>query len=285
MAFFTSWQTWAKLTFVSVTFRFATSLTLDISQVLGCAIVSLPFPTTRTFTNSRGQCLVLTYAVGVRCSNKRKLKKHTIRIAMEIAERGEMAEASRRSDEAPFGIRAIEKGRIVEGVWNSRATTPLQTPTSSKPSSPVLKAAKNTLKKHKRDSSLSAVSHVDIPEPTLVPPNSRVIVFRPPDAPMDKSGLTERNQIRGDMLEMDHEISLRSHMDDRSRLELYNDRPITEADGGLALSWSRLHVGSSWTDKGMLYLNPGGASPKANWHWERLSAERTPKKQANSESS
>jgi len=43
-------------------------------------------------------------------------------------------------------------------------------------------------------------------------------------------------------------------MDDRSRLELYKDRPITEADSGLALSRSRLHVGSSWTGKGKLYL-------------------------------
>ena len=262
MAFFSSWQTWVKLTFVSVTLHFATNLTLDISQVLGCAIVSLPFPTTRTFTNSRGQCLVLAYAVGVRCSNKRKLKKHTIRIAMEIAERGEMAEASRHSDEVPFGIRAIEKGCIVEGVWNSRATTPLQTPTSSKPSSPVLKAAKNTLKKHKRDSSLSAVSHVDIPEPALVPPNLRVIDFWSLNAPVDKSGLTERNEIRGDMLEMDHEMSLRSHLDDKSPLELYNDRSITEADGGLALSRSRLHVGSSWTGNGMFSLNPGGEFPE-----------------------
>jgi hypothetical protein len=259
MAFFRSWQTWVKLTFVSATLLSAkTNLTLDTSQALGCAIVSLPFPATRTCADDHGQCLVLIYAVGVRYSNKRKLKKHTIRIAMEIAERGEMAEASRRSDEIPFGIRAIERGCIVEGVWNSKATTPLQTPYSSKASSPVLKAAKNTLKKHKRDSSLSNVSHVDIPEPALVPANSRAIVFCPPNAPVDKNVLTERSQIAAGMLDIGHEISLRGHLDDGSGLELYNDRLTAEAGWSLTLSGSRPYVGSTWTSTGMLSLRPGG---------------------------
>ena len=36
------------------------------------------------------------------------------------------------SDEIPFGIRAIEQGYKVEGVWISKTNTPLQTPISSR---------------------------------------------------------------------------------------------------------------------------------------------------------
>jgi hypothetical protein len=268
MAFFSSWQTWVKLTFVRVILLSGeTNLTLDTSQVLGCAIVSFQSPTSRTFADDYGQCLVLIYAIGVRYSNKRKLKKHTSRIAMEIADRDEMVEASRRSDEVPFGIRAIERGCIVEGVWNSKATTPLQTPTSSKASSPVLKAAKNTLKKHRRDSSLSNVSHVDISEPVLVTPNSRANVFGSPTALVEKNGLKMRNQIAGDKVEMDDEISLRDHLGDVSGLELYNDRPISAAGYGLTLSRSGPHVGPSWTSNGMLSLSSRGVIPKGQWTW------------------
>jgi hypothetical protein len=266
MAFFSSWQTWVKLTFVRIILLSAqTNLTLDTSQVLGCAIVSFPSPTSHTFANDYGQCLVLIYALGVRYSNKRKLKKHTSRIAMEIAERDELVEVSRRSDEVPFGIRAIERGCIVEGVWNSKATTPLQTPASSKASSPLLKATKNTLKKHKRDSSLSNVSHVDIPEPALVTSNSRAIVLGSANAPVEKSGLKARNQIAGDVVEMDDEIFLRDHLDDVPGLELYNDLSISAAGYGLTLSRSRPHVGPSWSSNGMLPLSPRGVVPKSQW--------------------
>src|SRR5947209_2321846 len=125
MAFFTSWQTWVKLTFVSAILCVAgIMLSLDETQVLGCSVVSHPSAVNRAFADSYGQCVVLVYATGVHYSNKRKLKKHTDRIATEIEERGEMIEAIRNSEEIPFGIRAIERGCMVDGIWNSKATTP-----------------------------------------------------------------------------------------------------------------------------------------------------------------
>jgi hypothetical protein len=166
-----------------------------------------------------------------------------------------MTEAVRRSEEVPFGIRAIERGYVVEGVWNSKATTPLQTPTSSKASSPVLKAAKNTLKKHKRDSSLSNVSHVDIPEPALLTLNSRELVSELPNTPADKIGTTPRNHIAAGMVDMEHEMSARDHLADGPGPALYNDRPVTATSYGLPSSRSGTKVGPCLTSNGMLSLN------------------------------
>jgi hypothetical protein len=47
-------------------------------------------------------------------------------------ERGEMVQAIPAADRIPFGIRAIESGREVNGIWNSNASTPLQAPGSRK---------------------------------------------------------------------------------------------------------------------------------------------------------
>ena len=89
-------------------------------------------------------------------------------MAVERAERGEMSLTARQSgEEASFGIRAIEKGYEVEGVWNSRTTTPLQSPVTSSPPSPGLRGH-SKLKKIQRNSSLSNLSQLEIPEAALV---------------------------------------------------------------------------------------------------------------------
>ena len=73
---------------------------------------------------------------------------------------------TRESDEVPFGIRAVEEGCEVEGVWNSKTNTPLQTAQSSCPGTPMMKP-KNTLKK-KRDSSISTQSAFDTPKSAVL---------------------------------------------------------------------------------------------------------------------
>lgn len=80
-----------------------------------------------------------------------------------------MREIVGQGDKVPFGVRAIERGYHVEGVWNSKATTPLQTPPSSKPSSPVLRG-KRIVKKNKRETIESNTSSPDIPELALIAP-------------------------------------------------------------------------------------------------------------------
>ena len=117
------------------------------------------------------QCAVLVYAFGVRYRNSRKVQRHKLRIAAEIVERGEVTQTMRESAEIPFGIRAIEKGCEVEGVWNSKASTPLQTPIGSKAPSPIIRPRR--LQKRRRSSSLASVSALDMPEPALVTPASR----------------------------------------------------------------------------------------------------------------
>lgn len=67
--------------------------------------------------------LIAAYCVKLRIwiQDRRYEKK----MAAEQAERGEVTLVSQVSDEVPFGIRALIEDAEVEGVWNSRALTPL----------------------------------------------------------------------------------------------------------------------------------------------------------------
>lgn len=70
----------------------------------------------------------------------------------------------------PFGIRAIEKGLEVEGVWNSRTTTPLQEPSfRSQSSSPSLKTG-SRVQRSNRNSSVSSLSPSEVPSSVYPPP-------------------------------------------------------------------------------------------------------------------
>jgi hypothetical protein len=263
MPFFTSWQTWVKLTFVSAILSSAgTLLSFDESQVLACSIVSHPSAVNNAFADSYGQCVVLVYATGVRYSNKRKLKKHTDRVATEIEERGEMTEAVRNSEEVPFGIRAIERGCMVDGIWNSKATTPLHTPPSSKASSPVLKA-KNTLKKHKRESSLSNVSQLDIPEPASVPSKSTGPGIGFLKISSEEPGTTPRYQVTAGVQHLEPEAVARDHLADGPGPALYHDRTITTTPSILPLSKPGSQPEQSWSSNGTLVPSSWTSSLKA----------------------
>lgn len=129
-------------------------------------------------------------------------------------ERGEMRKTVGQGGEVPFGIRAIERGCTVDGVWNSKATTPLQTPPSSKPSSPVLRGI-NTLRKDKRDSSSSNISRLAIPEPVLVTPYSRAQSGGMPCGSVEDSRSTDRTRVATDSPSTELEMSKRAQTADR----------------------------------------------------------------------
>ena len=81
-----------------------------------------------------------------------------------MAECGEITE--RASEDVPFGVRAIEAGDEVDGIWNSKAATPLQSPTPktfSEPSTSSLKRPK--LQKVRKGESESSLSKFELPEP------------------------------------------------------------------------------------------------------------------------
>lgn len=72
----------------------------------------------------------------VRVRNDIVMKRLIAQEDLERAERGCLpAMRSIDRDEIPFGIRAIEQGIKVEGIWVSRRNTPLQSPGSSRPPS------------------------------------------------------------------------------------------------------------------------------------------------------
>jgi hypothetical protein len=205
--------------------------------------------------------VVLAYATGVRYSNKRELKKHTDRIAAEIEERGEMTGAVRHSEEVPFGIRAIERGFLVDGIWNSKTTTPLHTPSSSKASSPVLKA-KGALKKHKRESSLSNVPQLDIPEPASAPSGSTGSGTRFPKIPSEEPGTTPRYQVAAGMKHLERGTFARGCLADGPMPALYDDRTVTTTPYVLLLPKSALQPEQALDSNGTLVPSPWASSPK-----------------------
>ncbi|PHH60057.1 hypothetical protein CDD81_2143 [Ophiocordyceps australis] len=99
-AFFTSWESWQDMTFV-----------------LGC-------------------CIVLVFAVGVLKLwwSNRQLRKHEV---IEEERRARLAEmrccgiSAIGPSEIPFGVRALQSGVEVEGIWISQSNTPTDSPRNS----------------------------------------------------------------------------------------------------------------------------------------------------------
>lgn len=74
-----------------------------------------------------------------------------------------MVEAERRKDEIPFGVRAIQSGIQVEGIWISNPNTP----TPSTPASPALTPMGGIRGNgiNSARASSSTISHLEIPQP------------------------------------------------------------------------------------------------------------------------
>jgi len=70
----------------------------------------------------------------------------------------------RSSDEIPFGAKAMLEDPDIEGVWNSRASTPLQSPILAPRSSSHSRLSLNPFSKSRRNSSVSSLSHLDLPQ-------------------------------------------------------------------------------------------------------------------------
>lgn len=77
------------------------------------------------------------YAIFIRLRNKRRTARYAAEDAAEKAHGGQAAGRHGQS-EVPFGVRCLEEGVDVEGVWSSNANTPLQSPKTSPASSPRL---------------------------------------------------------------------------------------------------------------------------------------------------
>ena len=107
---------------------------------------------------------VLACAFAIRLVKHRKMKRLQAQHPMAKAEQGETEQ------EIPFGLRAIEQGFEVEGVWNSNATTPLHSPAASLLNSSSSRSM-NKLTRPKRDLSISSISVLDIPQSAHVKSN------------------------------------------------------------------------------------------------------------------
>ncbi|KAL8673375.1 MAG: hypothetical protein Q9168_002201 [Polycauliona sp. 1 TL-2023] len=169
-AFWNSWQLWEKLTFVTVIF-------------LGLLKVA---------------------------HNHWKLRKYT-RVAQRKAadrenglERAPSVQRRKRGNDIPFGVRAIESGIEVDGVWISRSNTPA----NSTPGSPALSATKDMhtpthpVPASDRGSTVSTMSRLEIPQAAHGHPrpsparSSNSSYTRVAGNPFDRSSSSDRSPSR-----------------------------------------------------------------------------------------
>lgn len=114
------------------------------------------------------------------------------------------SKANEYEDDIPFGIRAIERGVSVDGVWVSRSNTPTQSVSGSpaseseslnytRPNPPITAGSPD------RTSSISNMSHLEIPQPVHGYPGGSNTSTRSSDisdAPFERGLPTEEFQTR-----------------------------------------------------------------------------------------
>lgn len=108
--------------------------------------------------------------------NKWRLRKYTAVAEKKTALRREMQHATSvkrgrsQRQQIPFGIRALESGIEVDGVWISGSNTPASTPGT--PNIPAMKL-QPTHKRHSSEvsSSISEMSRIEVPRPVHEQPS------------------------------------------------------------------------------------------------------------------
>lgn len=112
-----------------------------------------------------------------------------------------MAQTPGQEEEVPFGIRAIERGCEIDGVWNSKTNTPLQTPGNSNPGSPLMRPKDLgngllSLQKHRRNLSLSTMSYLEINVSDQPKPESKTLPDNATDTASEAKSSSEQENAR-----------------------------------------------------------------------------------------
>ena len=79
-------------------------------------------------------------------------------------EKADSRQRVRSSDDIPFGSKAMLEDPDIEGVWNSQASTPLQSPILAPRSSSHTRMSLNLFSRSRRNCSVSSLSHLDHPQ-------------------------------------------------------------------------------------------------------------------------
>lgn len=101
-----------------------------------------------------------------------RLRRITRSLERDI-ERLEVRQTIRSSDEIPFGARAMLEDPDVEGVWNSKASTPLQSPVLPSRNSSPSRFSLNMFSRSRRNSSVSSIGSISSNDNALCISNGR----------------------------------------------------------------------------------------------------------------
>lgn len=143
-AFWNSWQLWEKLCFV-----------------MGTAIVLVVFAGMIKLAHTHWKLRKYTALAKTKAAQKE-----------EAIQRHPSVVRRKKGNDIPFGVRAIESGIEVDGVWISRSNTPANSNPNSNPASPDLSANNESAAQtaphsspFDRTSAVSNVSRLEIPQP------------------------------------------------------------------------------------------------------------------------
>lgn len=201
-------------------------------------------------------CLKLVY-------NHWRLRKYTALAAAKAAQRQDMQHTPsvrrRKGNDVPFGVRAIESGIEVDGVWISRSNTPAP----SLPDSPVSNASippspARPAQSPDRTSSSSNISRLEIPQPVHGYPG--VITSRggPSSAnvPFERGLPTERSPTRPSSMVSDYPPRGRQTYQPRrsSHLRFSNSQDVDNSAAMAALE-GRLLTQKRKVSDGKLFLD------------------------------
>lgn len=189
--------------------------------------------------------MVLLIGFGKVLYSRWRLRKYTALVAAKEAHRQEMQRVGstrrrHKGTDVPFGIRAIESGIEVDGVWISRSNTPAPSaPASPAPgtpaSGPSIALRQNPPKQEDspdRSSSASNISRLDIPQPVYGYPGVNLRHSGPSSGSLHSS--SERLKVSAGL-----NIPLGTDLSDLARAQ--QNRPTYQPRHSSQLRYSNSH--------------------------------------------
>lgn len=119
--------------------------------------------------------MVGSIATTVKIMKWRRMLRLEARVTEEEAERGELPVRVETGIQTEFGVKALDEGSSIEGVWNAHTVTPLQAG-RSRHNSPSFNPMK-MFRRSRRNSLVSTIPPLDISIPSAAVPEGELIAL------------------------------------------------------------------------------------------------------------